>query len=210
MNNIDLLLYLDKGYIETTYNYYYPNVTELTEGKTQNKDASVGMKFRLLKNLPIISIDPTAEIGLSHVSISESKITPTIEAKLSEILKRTFNGKPTALIDLIQNSADNGIYFFRGVFELLSIESKKGNDLLIENKYRSHSKGLVWKLKLITYDLCDANVNMALSGDKILINYHHLTNEIEKYKQFRFDVLGKMTKHDEKNFSIKPIAIFYL
>lgn len=207
---MDLLLYLDKGYVETTYNYYYPNVTELTEGKTKNKNASLGMKFRLLKSLPFTSIDPTAEIGLSHVSISESKISPTIEAKLSEILKNNFNEKPTPLIDLIQNADENGIYFFQGVFELLSIESKHGEDLLTDKKYRSHPKGLVWKLKLITFDLFDANVNMALGGDKLLVNYHHLTDEIEKYKRFTFNVLGKMTKHDEINFSIKPIAIFYI
>lgn len=77
-------------------------------------------------------------------------------------------------------------------------------------KYKDDPKGLVWKLRIITQKHDNKNVLMTLSGDKILINYHHLTEEIEKYKRFSFNILGKISKLDNKNFTIKPIMIFYI
>ena len=65
-------------------------------------------------------------------------------------------------------------------------------------------------MKLIPYGESLFDVKMALSGDKILVNYHHLTEEIKLYKKFTFNILRKITKLDNRKFSIKPIVIFYL
>jgi len=208
MKPLEFLLYVDEMYVESLYRYYYENVIETTKGKTKNGYKRLALGSKLFKSFPIdSSID--AGINVNNVSILESKIQPSIESKISHILVDKFGNKLVSLVDLIENISENGIYYFQGVFELISLENKNGKDTIINKKYKDNPKGLVWKLKLIIDDDDNINVMMAMSGDKILINYHHLTEEIEKYKRFSFNILGKISKLDEKNFTVKPIVIFY-
>lgn len=210
MKPLEFLLYVDEKYVESLYKYYYENVIEITKGKTKNGNKKLLLKSKLFKSFPIdCAID--SEISLNNVSILENKIQPSVESKISHILHDKFKNKLIPLVDLVGNLSENGIYYFQGVFEFLSIESKNGSDTIANRKYKDNPKGLTWKLRLVTYDESDnKNVLMALSGDKILVNYHHLTEEIEKYKMFTFNILGKISKLEEKNFTVKPIVIFYM
>lgn len=208
MKPLEFLLYVDEKYLESLYRYYYDNVIETTKGKTKNGNKRLSLGAKLFKSFPIdSSID--GEIKVNNVSILESRIQPSVESKISHILADKFKNKFVLLVDLIENISENGIYYFQGVFELISLENKNGKDTIVNRKYRDNPKGLTWKLKLITYDSNDKTVIMSMSGDKILINYHHLTEEIEKYKRFSFNILGKISKLDDKNFTVKPIVIFY-
>lgn len=209
MKKLDFLLYLDDGYVESIYNYYYPNIIETTEGKNKNNRKRVGLAAKLFKSWPV-DIDTDAEVEISNVTILESKIKPSVERKVNKILSENFQTTPVIFTDLAKVIQENGIYYFQGTFELISLTSTNGNDLLKERRYLNNPKGLVWKMKLINFDDENLNVNMALGGDKIMVNYHHLTEDIEKYKRFTFNILGKVTRFDEYNYSIKPIVIFYL
>ena len=208
MDQLDLLLYADEKYIESIYNFYYPNIMEITEGETRGKDKKIGLAGKLFKNFAV-TIDGEASIDFNNISVTERKIHPSVEQKIISIIDSKFDGKPRVLLELLGEIQKNGIYYFQGVYELLTIENKNGKDIIRNTGYRNNPKGLVWKLKLISYG-SNVNVNMAMSGDKILMNYHHLTEEIEKYKRFTFNILGKITKFDDINYSIKPIVIFYL
>lgn len=210
MKPLEFLLYVDEKYVESLYKYYYDNVIETTKGKTRNGNKKLSLGSKLFKSFPIdCAID--SEINLNNVSILENKIQPSVESKISRILNDKFRNKLIPLVDLVGNLSENGIYYFQGVFELLSLENKNGSDIIANKKYKDNPKGLTWKLRLVTYDENDdKNVLMALGGDKILVNYHHLTEEIEKYKRFTFNILGKISKLDNKSFTVKPIVIFYM
>lgn len=209
MDSLDFLLYVDDEYVKSLYKYYFGNVIESTEGKTKTQNWKLGVKLFKSSLIPI-PVEGENNIGLKNVSIQEKKIKPATESKIAHILEKVFNNKVKTLVDLLDIITENQIYYFQGVFELISLESKKGKDVILNKKYKNNPKGLVWKLKLITYEESDnRNVLMTLGGDKIIINYHHLTEEIEKYKRFPFRVLGKITKFNNYNFSIKPIVIFY-
>ena len=209
IRKLDFLLYVDERYVESVYNFYYPNIVETIEGKTRNKRKRFSLTGKLIKNFPI-DISSDGEIGFDNVTIKESKIHPSIERKVLEVIKNEFENSPIALLDILNNIQENGIYYFQGVFELISIENKNGKDIICNKGYRNNPKGLVWKLKLVPYNKSNANVSMAMGGDNILLSYHHLTEEIEKYKRFTFNVLGKVTKFSEQDFTIKPIVVFYL
>ncbi len=191
------------------YKYYYENIIEMTKSKTKNNNKRLSLGTKLFKSFPI-DASADAEINLSNVTILENKIQPSIETKISHILNDKFKNKYVPLVDLIRDISENGIYYFQGIFELLALENKNGKDIIKNKKYKDNPKGLVWKLKLITYEDNDnKNVLMVMGGDKILVNYHHLTEEIEKYKKFCFNILGKISKLDNNNFTIKPIVVFY-
>ena len=209
MKPLECLLYVDEKYVESLYRYYFDNVIETTKGKTKNGNKRLSLETKLFKNFPI-NPSINGEINVNNVSILESKVQPSIESKISHILADKFGNKFVLLVDLIENISENGIYYFQGVFEIISLENKNGKDTIANRKYRDNPKGLTWRLRLITYDDDNKNVIMAMSGDKILINYHHLTEEIEKYKRFSFNILGKISKLDDKNFTVKPIVIFYM
>lgn len=209
IRKLDFLLYVDERYVESVYNFYYPNIVETTEGKTKNNRKRFSLTSKLLKNFPI-DISSDGEIGFDNVTIRESIIQPSLERKILEIIENEFNHSPIILLDLLNKIQENGIYYFQGVFELISIENKNGKDIISNKEYRNNPKGLVWKLKLVQFNQSNANVSMAMGGDNILLNYHHLTEDIEKYKRFTFNILGKLTKFNKQDFTIKPIVVFYL
>lgn len=205
--SLDFLLYVDEKYTDSLYNFYYDNIVEIKEAKTKSRLHRIGLAGKLLKSF-FIDVNADAEINFDNVTIRESTIHPSTEKKIKDILSAKFNSTPVKLLDKLDDINENGIYFFQGVFELISIVNKNGKVITEYKKTRNHSDGLVWNMRLCTYGVT-ANVYMALGGDKILINFHHLTVQIEKYKCFSFTILGKISKFDDKNFSIKPIVIFY-
>ncbi|GFI10713.1 hypothetical protein IMSAGC007_03183 [Lachnospiraceae bacterium] len=208
MRPLEFLLYVDEKYVESLYKYYYENVTEMTKRKTKNNNGRFSLGAKLFKSFPV-DVSSAEEINLNNVTILENRIQPSIETKISCILNDKFKNKYIPLVNLINTISGNGIYYFQGVFELLALENKNGKDMIENGKYKNNPKGLVWKLRLVAYEENNKNVLMAMGGNNILVNYHHLTEEIEKYKRFCFNILGKISKLDDRNFTIKPIVIFY-
>lgn len=133
MKPLEFLLYVDEKYIESLYRYYYDNVIETTKGKTKNGNKRLSLGAKLFKSFPIdSSID--GEINVNNVSILESRIQPSIESKVSHILTDKFKNEFVYLVDLIENISENGIYYFQGVFELISLENKNGKDTIVNKK----------------------------------------------------------------------------
>ncbi len=209
MKPLDFLLYVDEPYINSLYDLYYSNVIEVVEKQSNGNKKRNGLGIKLFKSFPV-ELNAEREVEADNIHISETKVSPSIENKITKILDLHFNNTPKILTDLLKSMQENGIYYFQGTFELVTIESKNGKRLSKKVKNKNNAKGLVWKMKLIPYGESLFDVKMALSGDKILVNYHHLTEEIKLYKKFTFNILGKITKLDNRKFSIKPIVIFYL
>ena len=209
MKPLDFLLYVDEPYINSLYDLYYSNVIEVVEKQSNGNKKRNGLGIKLFKSFPE-ELNAEREVEADNIHISETKVSPSIENKITKILDLHFNNTPKILTDLLKSMQENGIYYFQGTFELVTIESKNGKRLSKKVKNKNNAKGLVWKMKLIPYGESLFDVKMALSGDKILVNYHHLTEEIKLYKKFTFNILGKITKLDNRKFSIKPIVIFYL
>mgnify|MGYP005795030095 FL=1 len=209
MKPLDFLLYVDEPYINSLYDLYYSNVIEVVEKQSNGNKKRNGLGIKLFKSFPV-ELNAEREVEADNIHISETKVSPSIENKITKILDLHFNNTPKILTDLLKSMQEIGIYYFQGTFELVTIESKNGKRLSKKVKNKNNAKGLVWKMKLIPYGESLFDVKMALSGDKILVNYHHLTEEIKLYKKFTFNILGKITKLDNRKFSIKPIVIFYL
>ena len=209
MKPLDFLLYVDEPYINSLYDLYYSNVIEVVEKQSNGNKKRNGLGIKLFKSFPV-ELNAEREVEADNIHISETKVSPSIENKITKILDLHFNNTPKILTDLLKSMQENGIYYFQGTFELVTIETKNGKRLSKKVKNKNNAKGLVWKMKLIPYGESLFDVKMALSGDKILVNYHHLTEEIKLYKKFTFNILGKITKLDNRKFSIKPIVIFYL
>lgn len=209
MESLEFLLYVDKEYVELIYNYYFPNVVEKVQNNSKMRNGQMEFGANLGKLFPV-DINSDTTVAVEKVLVNEVKIKPSFETKIRCILSEKFNYRPEILRNLIQTFSENGIYYFQGTFELLALETKKGKNAIKNKKYLYADKTLTWKLRMITYDDYDIEVNMQLSGDKILINYRHLTHEIEKYKKFLFNILGNVSKLSEKKFTIKPIVIFYM
>lgn len=209
MEKLDYLLYLDEKGFEMLYDLYYENITEMTIEKNRNHMNKLEIKTTLSKYLPV-NLHMNADVEIDKNKIESIKTEPVLGGKINDVLQRKFNMAPVILRELIENMQENGIYYFQGAFELISIESKNGKDLIKSRKYINNRNGLMWKLKLIGFKDKNVNVNMIFGGDKILVNHRHLTYEIEESKQFIFNILGKVTKFNENNFSIKPIVVFYL
>ena len=206
---LDYLLYLDEKSFEMLYDLYYENITEMTLEKNRNHKNKLGIKAVFSNYLPV-NLNINGDVEIDKNKIERIKTEPVLGSKINDILNKKFNMTPIILRNLIENMQENGVYYFQGTFELQSIESEDGKDLIKSRKYINNRNGLIWKLKLVGLNDKNINVNMVLGGDKILVNHRHLTYEIEECKQFIFNILGKVTKFNEKNFSIKPIVVFYL
>lgn len=209
MQKLDCLLYLDEKYVEYLYNLYFTNVTEITIEKSRDLKKHFEAEADMLKIFPV-SMNTEGEIELSKVDIHEETVKPDVVNKVVRILYSHFQMQPIILRELIRDMKENGIYYFQGKFELISIKSVDGKDLIKNGKYRKNPEGLEWNLRLVTYDKKKMNVAMVLGGEKILVHHRHLTREIEKYKRFIFNVLGRFKRKAWcTNFKFQAKSVVY-
>lgn len=206
INNIDYILYIDEAYLESVYNLSFPNIIETIETKNKSNKRNAKLESKLSKIIPI-QIVSKFELDIDKVTIAESKVKPTIESKIKRLVDEKYK-TPRVLGDLISDEFQNGVYFFDGTFELLSLKNN-GKDYSKNKKYLMFPKGIIWEMKYVWFEESDISILMHLGGDKIKTNLHHLTEEIEKYKKFYFTIIGKISIHDVSHYSIKPIVIFY-
>ena len=171
MQKLECLLYLDEKYVEYLYNLYFTNVTEITIEKSRDLRKHFETGADMLKIFPV-SMNAEGEIELSKVDIHEETVKPDVVNKVMRILYSHFQMQPIILRELIKDMKENGIYYFQGEFELLSIESVDGKDLIKNGKYRKNPEGLEWNLRLVTYD--KKKMNQSQTRNNAVLKHHKI------------------------------------